>query len=370
MRVLFVTWNSTVHLAAMTPLNWAFVAAGHEVVLAAPPAEAVRARRRGLTAVAVGTGPPAAGPPTGVPPAAWPPGWQRNPELLDDNGRAFLTGLARKQRALAELMLPGLVELAADLAPDLVVYDAATLAGEVVAAREGVPALAHSWGRVAPVRLHHDAGGARLPEYAELFTRFGAPVPDDAPIELDPCPAALRAPGDPTTGRRPIRAVSRMAPAPGGDTPRLVVLPDGPPDRDPLGALPRSLADLGAEITLAAADDAALPACDVLVHRGSGPALLAAAASGVPQLVVSARPEQHTAGERVAAAKAGVHRTTIPDATVLGEDLRSLVRDPAYREGAAAVAASARTAPTPAEVVARVERDSSDVRHRMPSFPV
>ncbi|MGV9297632.1 nucleotide disphospho-sugar-binding domain-containing protein [Amycolatopsis sp. NPDC003676] len=350
MRILFVTWNSTAHLPAMLPLAWAFSAAGHEIAVAAPPEDAERARGWGLPAVAVGAQPANGGPPSGSMPAPWPRGWQRDPALLDDTGRAFLAGLARKQLGIAAAMLPDLLAYATPFAPDVVIYDAASLAGEVAATRLGVPAIAHSWGRVAPVRLHRDADGAPLPAYADLFARFDAPVPDHAPPEFDPCPAALRAPGDPAADLRPIRAVPRLPPRPYGRAPRVAVLPDG--HHDPL-------AQLDLDVAVAHADGLALPACDVLVHRGSGPATLAAAASGVPQVVVPMRPEQWTAAERVEAAGAGRLSARIPDAATIN----SVLGDAALREGAEALAAAVRTAPAPAEIVARIEQGSFALQH-------
>ncbi|NEA44194.1 nucleotide disphospho-sugar-binding domain-containing protein [Streptomyces sp. SID11385] len=363
MRVLLVTWNATAHLPALVPLALALRAAGHEVVAAAPPEAAAGAVRRSLAAVAVG--PDLAAPPArGATFRRWPDGWPSDPSVLDEGERQFLHMLAGKQVAAAAAMLPDLVEFGERWRPHLVLHDASSLAGPVLAARLGLPAVGHSWGRVLPVRMDVDRStGQQLPSVAALFERFAAGRAAVPGIELEPCPPALRL--RQKGGQRDIRPVpvasGLLPPAAlrAGTRPRVLLVPEGRhPGAGTLRELAGALTTEGFEVTSAEPGTAIAPATRraVVVHPGSAAPLLEAAATGTPQLVLSTRPEQQLVGAAVADTGCGLHHVRSelgpgPAAlAVLCAAVRELADEPRFREAAGRVAASAAATPSPADV--------------------
>lgn len=398
MRILFTTWSASAHLFPMVPLAWACRAAGHEVLVAVPSDCAPAVGTAGLTAVSVAAAAPPAAPPamggTGsrAPLRGWPADWPLRLGELGEERRRLLNSLVDRQVRIAGDMVPGLLDFARTWRPDLIVADGSTYAGTVVSQLLGVPLAAHLWGAAAVLRLEHGGpGGSPLPGYLDLFERHGAD-PAHAPLGwLDPCPPMLRlptrerrlpvrhvpysGPGELPAGllRSPARprvcvtweAGARPAGAPGGGPDPLlaaagllaadgldVVLALGPAQRAALTRLPDGVGAMDAAVA-----HLLLPTCAAVVHQGSGGTAMTAAAAGVPQLVVSPRPEQLLTGERLRAVGAGRH---LPGGD-LADDVEAAarVRDTALelldgpaRDAAAALREEVRSLPAPARAAA------------------
>lgn len=411
MRLLVVTWSAPSHLYPMVPLAWAAVAAGHQVRVAVPPSGAQAVTAAGLLPVVVGADP------VMTPdllwalepwrrPGRWPPGWASRPELLPPEAVRVLDALAAKQVAVAEAMLDDLVEFARWWRPDLVVYDAISLAGPVVAAVLDVPAYGHTWGTATVMQVEMERLGDQLrPEFRRLFARYCV-APRSAPEGwLDPCPPPMRLPDPRPTWRIPVRPV----PFNGATVP-----PDWlarPADRvricltggvsgakaSPTGGHPLFLtvaeaaADLDVEVVLAVSPmvrphlpelpsvvrvvesvpiTLLLDTCDVVVHHGGSGTGLTAAAAGVPQLVLPQAPVLAEFGERLSACGAGILLDPAEQTrSAVRTALDDLLGRAAYRESARRLASAIAAMPTPAQRVVELlgpaawsPRYSSEVR--------
>ncbi|MGW0313461.1 nucleotide disphospho-sugar-binding domain-containing protein [Streptomyces flavidovirens] len=402
MRILFTTWSAPSHLFPMVPLAWACRAAGHEVLLAVPPDSVAAVARAGLTPVPVGAAPPGAAAPGG--PAGpgswdirrrWPADWPLRPEALDAGQRHILDSLVDRQVRIAEAMLPGLLSFAEDWRPDLLVSDASSYAGAVAADLLDVPMASHQWG--GPAVLNLEGGGpAGAPHtgYRQLFERFGADVGRAPDVWVDPCPPSLQlsSPAKRLTVRYVPYSGSGEVPAgllrPSARTRVCVTWEAGAPLTAPGGSVPVpllaaafELAAGGVETVLAltpeqraalprlpegvrAVDGSSLhlwlPTCGVVAHQGSGGTSMAAAAAGVPQLIVSPRPEQMLTGDRLEAVGAGRH---LPAGELTGDTgAPALLRDAAlrllagpHREAAGRLRDEIRALPAPARAVRALE---------------
>lgn len=404
MRVLFVTCRAPGHLYSMVPLAWAFRSLGHEVRVAGLPACVPAIARAGLTAVPVGSDPApttlssAPGISTWHDQTSWPVDWPSHPGQLTDAQWRLLGGLAGRQTRLADAMLDDLLDYGRYWRPDLVVYDAISLAGVVVAAALGVPAYSHSWGRATAMRTElADLVERPRPEYLRLFERAGIEPRTDPVGRIDPCPPSMVLPEPAAPPRVPIRFVPFNGPGVepdwlrrprDGARPRIAITGGVSAGDVSPQALPgffdrtiRAAEKVGADIALAIGRGQAelsaavpdpvrvveampfcllFPHCDVVIHQGSGGTMLTAAAAGVPQLVLPLRPEQQLSGDRLAAVGAGrqhVYNDLISRddcVQVLAEDLARLLDEPAYRTSAAALRADIGRAPAPADVAAQL----------------
>lgn len=393
MRVLFTTWNSPSHFFPMVPLGWALMAAGHEVRVAAPPGCAASVNGAGLTFVPVGPDIDVPRTSTGGELKAWhqqrgwPGDWPVRTDLLDEGQLRILRALGEKQFAIAEGMLPDLLDHARAWRPDLVVHDAGSYAGTVVASALGIPAVSHMWGSAAVLRLEReDLHGEPLPGYTKLFASAGADPDRDPAFWIDPCPPSLRLPSP--VERFDLGFVPYNGP---GQVPALLADPS-PRDRvcitwgvtagrlDPESALPVPLRDLaagiaarGTEVVLAvtAAQQEhltglpdgirvvaglplglLLPTCRAVVHQGGGGTAMTATLHGVPQLVLAPRPEQMLTGHRLAAVGAGRHlplgELGGPDASErLLTEAAALLDGPGHRSAARALSEEMRALPGP-----------------------
>ncbi|MFE6273049.1 nucleotide disphospho-sugar-binding domain-containing protein [Streptomyces goshikiensis] len=393
MRILFTTWAAPSHLFPLVPLAWAARVAGHEVLLAVPPDRMASAAATGLTPVAVGAAPavPPPGGPPGGPGPRWPADWPLRPEALDPGQRGLLDSMVERQVRIAEAMLPSLLDFARAWRPDVIVSDASSYAGTVAAAVLDVPSAVHQWGGPAVLDLE-GAGPAGVPHpaYRRLFDHYGGDVTSRPALRVDPCPPSLQlfSPAERLTVRHVPYGTPAALPAellrPSGRTRVCVTWEAGAPPAgagDPLFAAAGELAARGVETVLAATPGqlAALPAlpagvravdgsslplwletCSVLVHQGSGGTGLTAAAAGVPQVVVSPRPEQMLTGDRLEALGAGRH---LPAGELAGaadaparlfDAVLGLTRGPA-REAAGALRAEVRSLPSPAVAVTALE---------------
>jgi UDP:flavonoid glycosyltransferase YjiC (YdhE family) len=370
MRVLFTTWAWPSHLAAITPLAWAFQSAGHEVLVAVQPSLLPEVARVGLTAYGVGADvdsvamvrqyvlPSAAG-------GAAPRGGGKGPRAL----QMFL--------AHTEAMAGDLVALARRWAPDLVVFDTTTWAGPIAAAAAGVPAVRHLYGPDLLLRA-----GNLLPELlAPIAVRHGVSHVDPmAAVAVDPTPPSLRFPGggDRITMRHlPFTIDSRriIDPPPGTGRPRVVVtwghtIARLDPALFPVGDIVRGLKGLDVVVAISAAQrkllgdlpdgvtvvedvplDLLLPQCRLLIGHGGAGTVLTGLSHGVPQLHVPQLPDHAGHAGRVEAAGAGLVLTR--DEAVTGQlrvEVEELLAGERERGNARRIAAEIAAAATPADV--------------------
>src|SRR5581483_8620076 len=158
-RILFTAVGARPHLYPIVPLAWACRAAGHEVRLVSTPALAADLVRTGLPAAPLG------GPPRHTPQERadlanlvytqdpWPSGWGARPDLLPPVAQAYLEQLGRYLVRAAESMVDDLICFGRRWRPQLVVHDAVSYAGAVVAAVLDVPNVRHLFGTASVPRL-------------------------------------------------------------------------------------------------------------------------------------------------------------------------------------------------------------------------
>ncbi|MET0425597.1 MAG: nucleotide disphospho-sugar-binding domain-containing protein [Actinoplanes sp.] len=329
MRLLFTTWAWPSHLYAMVPLAWACRAAGHDVVVASQPALREAIEATGLTAVEVGTDVDAAGMVRGyVLPA----------ESAAGAGPVAAPRTGRGPRALA-MVLANAVSMADDLVdfakgwrPDVVVYDPTAMAGVVVAAAAGVPAVRHLYG----TDLMQRARGM-LPELlAPVAERHGVSEFDPfGTLTVDPWPESLQLPGVPHRvglGYVPFNgpgALPRALPDRGGRTRALVTwghtIGRVAPERFPVTAVAEALAaDLDVVVAVSGEQSRLLGElpdgvtvltdvplhhltgeADLVVSHGGAGTILTALHAGLPLLLIPQLPDHTGHAARVLARGAG-----------------------------------------------------------------
>ncbi|MGW0515854.1 nucleotide disphospho-sugar-binding domain-containing protein [Crossiella sp. NPDC003009] len=362
MRVLFVTSNGAGHAFPVVSLARAFVAAGHEV-LVATAGEGLAVRQSGLPVADVAPGLTRAALVERVRAA--------EPEAV----RAMLTGrirdlreMARPISVLVRALVDGVLELAREWRPGLVVQSQAQHAGLVCAGALGIPLAEHNFGLVRAT------GMAELMRelLADVFQRHGAELPqrrtvlDVAPPSMVPGPAGRLLRYVPYNGSepapdwlsepvdRPRIAVTLGTVAPGdsgiGPVERVLALA-GEMDAEfvlalgavELGALPANVRAPG-WLPL----NALLPTCAAIVHHGGAGSTMTALDAGVPQLVLPSGADRYVNADAVRERGVGLSAAEDElDAPLLNR----LLTDAGLRAEAAAVRAELRAMPAP-EVVA------------------
>ncbi|WP_280275810.1 nucleotide disphospho-sugar-binding domain-containing protein [Nocardia wallacei] len=386
----------------MVPLEWACQAAGHEVLVASTPSLTDVILRSGMPAVAVGKdvemtpGPAARRRTARRAHRRWPDRWPIHPELLDETQRELVAAVGRIHIGMAEAMVDDLIEVARSWRPDLILHDALSFAGAVTASVLDVPNVSSLWGAPGPQRAEmRDFRSEPLPEYVDLYATRAAPIRNTPTAWIDPCPPAIRLPLD---GRcLPVRYVPYNGP---GAVPDWLFEP-GPRPRvcvtwgateAKLGAAPtdlvrgvlRATAALDVEVVLATTEQMRvelgelpvgvrvaidlplkylLPGCAAVVHHGGAGTTLTAGINGVPQLIITTRPEPALIGSQWAAGGGGRHllAAELPaeeEATVevLGRELALVLRESSYRAGAESIRAGMLATPSPAELVGSLEQ--------------
>lgn len=368
-KVLVTTTPGLGHVLPILPLAQHLQARGHEVrwVVGPDGADAVRA-----TGIAVTEG--------GL------PARQRQAEL----GRQYpqMRTLPERERRLlgfskgfgeiaAPVMLDVLWPLVAAWRPDVVVHDAADLAGPLVAAATGIPSACHGFGEVVPEPAVRRAGA----EVAPLWEAAGLAADPYAGsyrgTYLDIYPPSLRsldmghvprvqavrpAEGRPAAGELAyvtfgtmfnvvddcFRAAIRAA----ASTCAEVLVTVGP-DGDP-AAVGEQPANVRVERFVPQAE--VLPRCRVVLCHGGSGTVLAALAHGVPLLCLPQGADQFANAANVAAAGCGID---IGPASVTEPALRAalaeLVEAPAHLDAARAMAAEIAAMPGPSQAAAAVE---------------
>lgn len=401
MRILFTTFPWHSHHFPMVPLESAALAAGHEVRVASAPGLMPIVNASGLPGVPVGRDVDLASLSNDRSRASWhvqgrwPDDWPVRPELLDDEQFALIENLGRMQAVMASAMLDDLLDFARYWRPDLVVHDAVTLAGPVVAAALGVPNVSHLWGTPGLQRIEmRRMGDEPLPEYAELYDRAAAEVRTEPTAWIDPSAPGIRYPAGPTC--RQMRYVPYNGP---GLLPHRLLreragsrvcvtwgatgmaLRRGGTVVELLRQCVEAAAGVADEVVVAATEQTAqalaaarlpdrtrvavglplhllMPSCDLVVHHGGAGTSMTAAAAGVRQLLLTTRPEPTVNGTRLAASGAARHLMTgdVPAAQegvrLLRGEMDLLLSDPAYGAAARKLADGMRTQPSPAELVA------------------
>lgn len=407
MRVLLTSFAHRTHFQGLVPLAWALRTAGHDVLVASQPALTDVIAGAGLTAVPVGSdhrlfeiAPDAAAQ------------VHRYTTDLDFYGRAreldsweFLLGM---EEATARWVYPvvnndsfvaELVDFARDWRPDLVLWEPFTFAGASAAKACGAAHARVLWGsdltgyfrhrfqehrRRRPPDDRPDPLGAWL---TELAARFDLEFSDDLAVgqwSIDQLPPSFRLEtGLPSV---PVRFLPYNGTAvipkwlAHNDGIRRVCLTGGfsglPFAADPkeLSRTLSALAGFDGEIVLTGPriDSASLPdnirqvdfvplhallqKCVAIIHHGGAGTWATALHHGIPQIAVAHEWDCMLRGQQTAELGAGIYlRPDQVDADALVSSLGQVVDNPVYAENARKLRAEALSAPTPQDVVPRLE---------------
>lgn len=378
-RVLFSTTPGYGHFHPLVPLARAFVDDGHEVVFATAASFGGHVEATGFRTVAAGMQPDEIA-------ARFAPYRGRLAEMpiADRRPYAFTWRFATVE---APGKLPDLMEAAARLEPDLLVYESGDLAAPVTASALGVPSVHHGFGRLVPVACYERAA----PEVDALWRGVDLePEPlcgAFSRLYLDICPPSFQTasmpPGATSALIRPefVARVGEAMPA------WLEALPDRPTVYVTLGtvinALPEfrvlldGLTDVDCNVvaTIGLDNDPALleplppnawveryvsqalvlPHASVVVSHGGSGAVLATFARGLPTLLLPHAADQFENAERCVELGAGLALLpgeVTPDAVRAG--VERLIGEPAFRERAGEVAAELAAMPAPRDVARRL----------------
>ena len=374
MRVLFTGAPAVGHLFPMVPLAWALRAAGHDVLFASyRGAEPVTGA--GLPLVDVAPGLDASHELLAVAGA-------RRPELFRrvvDSATADRDAFVRLYAHVNDLVADGLVELAREWRPDLLVFEPLAAAGVVAAAALGIPAVQHNlgFGRNAPLRA------TMLEELAATFARHGvrAPAADQVQvIDIAPPstveatdgwllrPVSFSGGGTLPPWLRECPGRPRVAVTLGTFLPHLLeadhlrpvleamskvdaefVLALGNTDLGPIGELPQNIRAVGGSQWLPW--NALLRTCAASVHHGGSGSSLASMEAGLPQLVLPSVSESGTNADAVARRGVGLRSSYEQVTPAL---LERILFDDGLRAASAEVRAEIAAMPTPAELLPRL----------------
>ena len=372
MRVLFASTQSTGHFAPLIPFAQACRDAGHEVLVAGPPAVAELAYRAAL---------------------AYEPVAAADPERLADVGRmmAGRAGFERIAIATTELFvgshaqaaLPDMLRLVERWRPDVIARETAEVASLVAAEAHGVPdvrvgiALATPyedwWLAMASGALDALRAEAGVPGDPGADRARRAPVLTQVPVALDEhqgeLPAFVRryrvpAPRDRRArrragGRTPRRRSCRCPSAPSSrptatsrastarsSTPwpsvhaRVLVTVGRHADPAELGPLPANV-----HVERWVAQASVMPHAAAMVAHGGAGTTLAALAAGVPLVLLPLSADQPINARRVAELGAGLAldggAACVPR---LAAAVARVLEEPRYRAAARRVARRGRRA--------------------------
>jgi UDP:flavonoid glycosyltransferase YjiC (YdhE family) len=287
--------------------------------------------------------------------------------------------------ALPRAMAPALVTAFESRRPDLVLYESTSFGAVLAAAELSIPAVCLDLWAVG--RWHVQPAELEQRVRAVWAERSALPLtldPLSGLAHLDPAPPSLRIPaategtsirlptrqvawGDPRTSltpwltrhhSRPVVYLTlgtvgwgtvdllRDALAGLSELPVDVLVAIGSYfDPSELGPLPDSV-----HVERFVRQDLVLPQVDLAVHHGGSGTLLAAAAEGVPQLVMPMGADQFQNADALAASGAGV---ALPQggvtAAAVQEGVRQLMEDPSHLAAANRIRGEILALPTPAE---------------------
>jgi hypothetical protein len=407
MRALMFLTPASSHVVASAPLAWALQTAGHAVLVASQPEAAEMIKAAGLVAAPLKAGLDLME--TTAEPAAITEQMMSSLDLNDAEDviritvREFvLPSLAGYTSLEAVPLVEACLELIDGWRPDVIVWDGGYYPAGIAAHMSKTPHVRLLWGRDWEGMLRH-----RLrelgPGTTDVLAEHMAPLLKHLGIDfderillgeasIDPNPVEMRwqtgldylsVRWTPYTGPGVVPDWA-TTPAPNG---RICVslglsyreLAD---DSDvPIVEILRGLAELGPEVvaTLDARQvapgtilpgnvrlvdhlplSALLSTCSAVVNHGGTGTWSAALSHGVPQVIIT-RPHMDypSFGEHTEAAGAGVHLPLIEDRQAMADAVvRAVARvlsDPAYAESARALFARTNRAPSPAELVAKIE---------------
>lgn len=377
MRVLFTTSPGRGHVHPMVPLAKAFVDQGHAVLWAAAGPVCARLEREGFRAVEAGLDEA----------ASMAEFAQRFPEVrtLAPAERPDFMFPRLFGDVRAGPMLAGVLPVARDWRPSLVVSEAAELAGPIAAAATGVPGVTHAFGALLPA-ARVAAAATRV---APLWEAEGlAPRPFgglyDHPY-LDIYPRSLQAAETShVPAMQPLRPVASAGPA-GDDLPALVTGPSSAPlvyvtfgtvfnqDLGPLATVLQALSDLPIRVVATMGPQGQperlgpqpakvhlaryipqtelLPRTTAVVsHAGSG-TFLAALGHGLPQVCLPQAADQFL--NAAACARSGAGLSLQPtEATVdaVRHSVQRILSDDRFRASAGRLRAEIESMPSPDEI--------------------
>jgi len=354
----------------MIPLAWAFRAAGHEVLVATADG-----------GLAAGT--------AGLPVVDVAPGLdmqalirQRMAELPDSERQQMARGLTDLQTALPKVaimsteLVDGVMRLAQQWRPDLVVQSGMQASGLVAAGKLGVPLVDHGFGFARWAGRHEEWREIM----ADTFDRYEVHTLPERTVCLDVAPPSML--DEPPMGW-PIRYVpyngGGVLPEwlfERGDRPLIAVtLGTVAPAMTGLGPVERIVAiapEVDAEFVVALGDadtsgigpvpgnvrltgwlplNALLRISSALVHHGGAGSTLGALAAGVPQLALPSGADRYINASAVQAGGAGLcAEESDLDAALLAQ----LLGDDKLRGTAAAISAEIAALPSPANIVERL----------------
>lgn len=373
MRACFSCVSGQGHVDPLLPLARALRAAGHDVVFATAASFAERLGADGFRVLPAGLEHD-----------------QRTARLAPYLGEIVRLPVTRRRplvftRVFACVDAPAkadeLLAAASAWQPDLIVHDAADLAGPVVAAVLDLPSVSHGYGPLVPLPILEDA--AQL--VAPLWQRFGlAPEPLCGlarSLYVDVCPPSLQRETLPGVRTQTLRSVSvdGAVSRPCGERPRIYatlgtafnepdvmrvllaglgggewdVLATVGADTDPAVVGPQPA---GVRVARYVPQSHVLPACDLVVCHGGSGTMLGALAHGLPLLLVPQGADHFDNGERCL--QAGVALQLLPHeltAQAVREHARTLLTDDNYARSAQRIAGEIAAMPPPERLVPGLE---------------
>jgi UDP:flavonoid glycosyltransferase YjiC (YdhE family) len=354
MRILFTANPMYGHVNPMLPLVLAARAAGHDVVVATGADVVPYLAGHGVATWTVGPSHREAG---GGPDADW---------------LAYFVSSAQRRAA-------GLVALAAEWKPDLVVSEDTELAGPVAAAVIGARHVVHGIGLMPPIRLWAVLG----PAVEGLLGSYGVAADHRAATYLQLCPPSLRPAGEriwpSTLDLRPVAGLpvadqelpAMLGALPHEQTVHVTLGTVFHGNRDVLRTVIEALAALPVNVVATVGPDAnpgqfgaqpanvllapylphalLLPRCAAVVSQGGAGILFGALAHGLPQLVLPQGGDQFGNAEALAASGAGLAPGSAGD---VADGVTELLRNPSFRAAAASVQREVAEMPDAAAVLA------------------
>ncbi|HEX7186626.1 MAG TPA: glycosyltransferase [Actinomycetes bacterium] len=379
MRVLVSSTPGYGHVLPMVPLARALLSAGHELLWATGADACQVVRAAGIGAAESGLTDTEVAP---LRAEARRAAAGIAPELVPTRVFPVLFGAAR-----AEPMLAGLLPVAREWQPDLVLHENGELAAPLVATLLGVPHVVHAFGGAIPAAILADGSES----VADLWSRHRLEVPPYAGcyqhLYLDICPPALQTVSrdhiDVTQQLRPVIYTGESAELPAGlsrdDDRPLVYLTLGTVQNlpDVLRTAVTALAGLDVRllVTVGPAGDpsalgpqpphviveryvsqaAVLPLCAAVVSHGGSGTVFGAAGLGLPQVCLPQGADQFRNTEGVVRSGAGLglhpHQA---DGAAMAEAVRTVLDSPEIRAAAGRLSEEVATMPGPDQVVTRL----------------
>jgi UDP:flavonoid glycosyltransferase YjiC (YdhE family) len=377
MRVLVTAISGHGHLFPLVTTAWALRAAGHDVLFATG-GDMSAVQSTGLHSYDVA------------------PGLDMRKLFDGDVGEAFRSTTRGRRFAdnpgdlrdhpafrlfhgLAEGMVDGLVGLARDWRPDVVVYEAMNVIGLLAARAAGAPAVAHGIGVSHNSEVMAHFGAMQL----DIFQRFGLDQLPEPDVFLDVTPPSMK----PRPDGWPMRYVPYNG---GGQLPSwLTSEPERPRITVTLGTVAPMMTGIGPVERIAAAAEKIdaefvvamgsgvdtsslrdrpdnvrlvgyvplgplLATSAAVIHHGGAGTTLTALDAGVPQVVVPQGADGPANAAAVAAAGCGLD--------VTGEELDAqlverLLTDDSLRSNAARIRAEMHAMPSPAEIADQITKN-------------